>query len=97
MQSECLENTANTSAAFASSPEKWLIALMESNYSKSDQEKLDIIREKCKKLLIANVQYHEGMAKLKIDSEPVIARQHRLLAHIYRSLNESCNSVTERQ
>lgn len=69
--------------------EQWLFAIIQSNYNKTDEDLIRIILDKRNTILQANICYHEEIAKFQVEDEPIVARQHRLLAHIYRSFIEN--------
>jgi hypothetical protein len=79
--------SAETNSAFVSALERWLMAVIQANYAKSDEEIVQRTVVSCNTTLAANISYHELVAKLYDGQEPVIMRQHRLLAHIYRALS----------
>lgn len=75
-------------STFVASLERWIMAVMQANYGKSDDVIVNKIADSCRNLLAANISYHEEVARVAGHDEPVIARQHRLLAHVYRTLTE---------
>jgi hypothetical protein len=87
VRDELVIAAADTAISFQRSLESWLMASIQANYSKSDEQMLKTILEKCSRMLEANAHYHEDVSKVLTESEPVIARQHRILANIYRALN----------
>lgn len=85
---DLLAVAADASTEFGSAFEKWLLALIQSNYGMTDEAITKLVLKRCETLLSGNITFHEQIAKVLADDEPVIARQHRLLATIYRSLSK---------
>ena len=82
------EQVIITHSTFVASFERWIMAVMQTNYGKADEVIVKKITDSCRNLLAANISYHEEVARVAGHDEPVIARQHRLLAQVYQNLTE---------
>jgi len=83
---DLIQKAAESNAAFSRSLEDWLMAISQTQFGKSDEAIIAKVGESYKNGMLANCEYHEDMANILKEDEPVIARQHRLLAKIYAAL-----------
>jgi len=77
---------------FVKSREEWFTAMIMANYSKTDNEILRNAVDGWKNSVIANIEYHEEMARLMKSKSPAMSRQHSLLAAIYKEIRPTLNS-----
>ena len=88
-----LEKAASTNSEFQSKLEEWLMAVIQSSFARNDEQIINKVIESFRSGVASNVEYHDHLARVLSDSEPVIARQHRLLARIYSVLGSNPKSA----
>jgi hypothetical protein len=81
-----MEYRVNANSAFLKSREDWLEAMIMSNHGKTDEEIIEKAIKSWRNGVTVNISYHEMMANLLSSDSPTLARQHRLLATIYREI-----------
>lgn len=87
MSNGLAELSASFNSVFVKSREDWLEALILANFVKTDEEIVNKAVESWKTSIDANISYHEETAKLVANDNPLLTRQHRLLATIYSKIN----------
>ena len=81
-----IERVAETNARALKEIEDWLIANIQANYGMSDPTMISKVAASFRSAMNANIEYHKQLADSLVLIEPMMARQHLLLANLYKSI-----------
>jgi hypothetical protein len=81
-----LERSSSANSHFLRWLEEWLMANIQVEYGKTDENIVKETSNRYKSAIAANIQYHEQLSEALSEDEPVMARQHRLLAQLYGAI-----------
>ncbi|MEO9320901.1 MAG: hypothetical protein ABI361_09525 [Nitrososphaera sp.] len=83
-QAALMQQAADLHAQLQATFEKYLIAIIQANYDMTDEQILQKLIDSRKTAVLSNAQYHQERAK--VEKQPIVASQHKLLATMYSSL-----------